>query len=83
MSRRSTKKEYLVIDIDNEIVASAPMLGGALNRAQRLAERAEEPVSFLVDLDTVIGRPETLYRVERDKSGVVFTRPLGHPKKGS
>lgn len=79
MSRRravATTAKYLVVDEQNEIAAKAPFLNGALVRAQRLAEQAESPVSYLVDLDRVLSSPISLFSVERDKDGVVFTRRL-------
>lgn len=66
-----TKQTYTVVDEQDDVILTATSATFALVRAQRIAEMIEAPVSFNIEHGKQI-----LYRVERDATGVVWTRTL-------
>lgn len=73
MARKKKTELYLAVDDGNVIVKEHPSVNAVLGYAQRLAEQAEKPCSFLIEREPVIGRKTPTHKVWRREDGVVLT----------
>lgn len=68
------KDAYHVVGAQPEVIR--PAAAHALTVAQRLAERASEPVVLTIERRTLFGPGVLMYRVTRDKDGKVYTNTI-------
>ena len=72
---RLGKESWLIVAGDGKVLREVGHSeGSALIMAQKLAEKSLEPVAMTVQVKSLFGDPDTLYRVVRDEDGVVLTR---------